>query len=290
MSNLIKNVYFTVDENDKRLIDSDINGKNVHPEIYQQNDDEAVKPFSFKQLEFEEDTYHTDDEQIPDEFNEGMNIISVDEVREEEKKKIAEEMSEEKDRILEDARNQAQEILDEANSSAEYIKNQAFEEGKNQGIEEGRNQGMLELDERRNELEQEYDSKFKELDHMAESLEPRYAEIVAGLVEKLTGVVCQDKKDIIIYLIDNALHANVMNGMEKTKNVTLHISKEDMGVVSAKRDELVNEVGSGIELDIIEDMSLGHNQCIIDLDSKIIDCSLDAQLDNLKEQLRVLAM
>ena len=58
----------------------------------------------------------------------------------------------------------------------------------------------------------------------------------------------------------------------------------------AKRDELQQQVGSDKELDIIEDASLVHNQCIIDLDSKIIDCSLDAQLDNLKEQLRMLAM
>ena len=49
-------------------------------------------------------------------------------------------------------------------------------------------------------------------------------------------------------------------------------------------------MGSDKELDIIEDASLMHNQCIIDLDSKIIDCSLDVQLDNLKEQLRMLAM
>lgn len=61
---------------------------------------------------------------------------------------------------------------------------------------------------------------------MAKSLEPKYADIVAGLVEKITGVVCRDKKDIIVYLIDNALHGN-LQGAEKTKNITLHISKAD---------------------------------------------------------------
>ena len=185
---------------------------------------------------------------------------------------------------------QAQLIVDEANNSAEEIKNQAFEEGKNQGLEEGRNQAFMQLEEQKNELEQEYKAKFKEVDQMAERLEPQYAELVVNLVEKLTGVVCADKKDVIIYLIDNALRTNVVNGIEKTKNITLHISKEDMGIVSAKRDELQQQVGSDKELDIIEDASLMHNQCIIDLDSKIIDCSLDVQLDNLKEQLRMLAM
>ena len=279
MSNLIKNVYFTVDESDKRVIDSDIHGKDVHPEIYEQQQDDEIKPFNFRQLSLDEET---DDENVNsqiDDFNEGMNIISVDEVREEEK-----------NRILSEAKEQAQLIVDEANNSAEEIKNQAFEEGKNQGLEEGRNQAFMQLEEQKNELEQEYKAKFKEVDQMAERLEPQYAELVVNLVEKLTGVVCADKKDVIIYLIDNALRTNVVNGIEKTKKITLHISKEDMGIVSAKRDELQQQVGSDKELDIIEDASLMHNQCIIDLDSKIIDCSLDAQLDNLKEQLRMLAM
>lgn len=290
MSNLIKNVYFTVDESDKRVIDSDIHGKDVHPEIYEQQQDDEIKPFNFRQLSLDEET---DDENVNsqiDDFNEGMNIISVDEVREEEKQKLSEELEEEKNRILSEAKEQAQLIVDEANNSAEEIKNQAFEEGKNQGLEEGRNQAFMQLEEQKNELEQEYEAKFKEVDQMAERLEPQYAELVVNLVEKLTGVVCADKKDVIIYLIDNALRTNVVNGIEKTKKITLHISKEDMGIVSAKRDELQQQVGSDKELDIIEDASLMHNQCIIDLDSKIIDCSLDAQLDNLKEQLRMLAM
>ena len=225
MSNLIKNVYFTVDESDKRVIDSDIHGKDVHPEIYEQQQDAEIKPFNFRQLSLDEET---DDENLNsqiDDFNEGMNIISVDEVREEEKQKLSEELEEEKNRILSEAKEQAQLIVDEANNSAEEIKNQAFEEGKNQGLEEGRNQAFMQLEEQKNELEQEYEAKFKEVDQMAERLEPQYAELVVNLVEKLTGVVCADKKDVIIYLIDNALRTNVVNGIEKTKNITLHISK-----------------------------------------------------------------
>lgn len=282
MSNLIKNVYFTVDESDKRIIDSDVVGKDAYPEIYRhQSLDDDVKAFEFKQLGIEEEAYEFQD----DDFSEGMNFISVDEVREEEKKKLSEELEQEHNEILEEARIKAQEIIDNASQSAEQIKNEAFEEGKNQGFEEGRRLGLAELEERRNELEMEYNEKSAELNKMADNLEPAYAEIVAGLVEKLTGVICSDKKDIIVYLIDKALH-----GIEKTKNITLHISKEDMVVVSAKKDEIAKGLSSETELDIIEDTSLLHNQCIIDLDSKIIDCSLDTQLDNLKEQLKMLAM
>ena len=101
--------------------------------------------------------------------------------------------------------------------------------------------------------------------------------------------VCRDKKDIIVYLIDNALHGN-LQGAEKMKNITLHISKADMGIVTAKKDDLVKGLNKDIEVDIIEDTSLEHNQCVIDFDTKVIDCSLDTQLKSLRDSLKMLAM
>lgn len=290
MSNLIKNVYFTVDEEDKRVINSDDYGKEVHPEIYHGKAVESeIKPFSFRQLGDETAASLENIDEQPEDFQEGMNVLSMEEVREEEKKIISEELNDEREKILQEARKEAEKIIDSANLSADDIKNQAFEEGKQSGLEEGRNQGLMEIEEQKEKLEEDYNLKIAEVDNMAKSLEPKYADIVAGLVEKITGVVCRDKKDIIVYLIDNALHGN-LQGAEKTKNITLHISKADMGIVSAKKDDLVKGLNKDIEVDIIEDTSLEHNQCVIDFDTKVIDCSLDTQLKSLRDSLKMLAM
>ena len=45
--------------------------------------------------------------------------------------------------------------------------------------------------------------------------------------------------------------------MEKTKNITLHISKADMGIVSAKKDDLVKGLNKDIEVDIIGAINAG---------------------------------
>ena len=290
MSNLNKNVYFTVDEEDKRVINSDDYGKEVHPEIYHGKEVESeIKPFSFRQLGDETAASLENMDEQPEDFQEGMNVLSMEEVREEEKKIISEELNDEREKILQEARKEAEKIIDSANLSADDIKNQAFEEGKQSGLEEGRNQGLMEIEEQKEKLEEDYNLKMAEVDNMAKSLEPKYADIVAGLVEKITGVVCRDKKDIIVYLIDNALHGN-LQGAEKTKNITLHISKADMGIVTAKKDDLVKGLNKDIEVDIIEDTSLEHNQCVIDFDTKVIDCSLDTQLKSLRDSLRMIAM
>ena len=263
MSNLIKYVYFNSNE-DKRVIDSDVHVEELVPELFTQP----------------EETENADDT-----FQSGLNVISMDDVMEEERQKLSEELILQQNEILDAAHAEADRIVEEANGVAESIKQQAYEEGVMQGIDEGRKQGMVEIEEQKRQLQEEFDYRIQQLEDAERNLEPKFAEIVAGLVEKITGVVCKDKKDVIIYLIDNALH-----GIERAKQITVRVNKNDMGVVTENRGKFLKAMKSDIEFEIVEDVSLEQNQCIIETENKIIDCSLDAQLDNLKEQLKMLSM
>ena len=106
-----------------------------------------------------------------------------------------------------------------------------------------------------------------------------------SLISKITGVLCEDRKDVIIFLIDNALH-----NVSKSKNITIRVSDGDFANVDSAKDKLKEKLSSDAELDIAEDSSLSENQCIIETDSGIIDCSLDVQLDNLKEKIRLISL
>ena len=117
------------------------------------------------------------------------------------------------------------------------------------------------------------------------TLESRFADILIGLITKITGVVCEDKKDVIIYLIDNALH-----NVSKSKEITIRVSKNDIMMVESEKDKFLSGLSDDVSFDIVEDDSLSDNQCIIETESGVIDCSLDAQLDNLKEQLRLITL
>lgn len=273
MSNLIKSVYFTnVNEGEKCVIDSDSRIEEYIPGIYTQSgiDDEN---FSFRQLsDIAEDADAG--------FTGGLNVISMDE----ERQKISEETSVMSMEVLNEARAQADEIIAEANRAAENIRNQAYDTGFAQGIEEGKRQGAVLLEEKRAALAQDYNRRLKLLEEQEKELEPHFASIIAGLVEKLTGVICENKKDVIVHLINKAL-----KNLEKTSRIVLRVSKEDIAVVSSKRGEIMKYIREGTEFEIVEDAGLMLNQCIIETDNRIIDCSLDAQLDNLREHIKMLA-
>ena len=265
----------------ERIIESDSRAEKRIPEIYaaQTKADDGFENFSFPRLTEGGEEY--DDS----EYTEGLNVINVNEVLDTERRKLSEEADRQGEEIISQARIQADEIVAEANSLAESIKKQAYEEGKTIGIEEGNIQAMRQLEEQKAALNAEYDEMLQELKEQEKALEPRFADIMAGLIKKITGVVCENKKEVIIHLIDNAL-----NNLERTKQITIRVSKEDIMTVSARRSDFVKYLKDDTEFDILEDTSLSKNQCIIETDSKIIDCSLDAQLENLCEQIKMLAV
>jgi flagellar assembly protein FliH len=271
LSNLIKSVYFQMDQDDTRVINSDDHVVQFTPELLQQveassvNDPEETEPVG--------------------EFQQGMNVLNMEDVREEERARVQEETSLEMESMLADARAQAEEILQNAREQADEIRQQAQEEGRNAGFEQGQAEALKHLQEEALRQQEQFEQQQQKLKEQEEALEPKYAELMGALIEKITGVLCEDKKDVIVYLIHQAL-----NQLEKTKSVTLRVSKPDMLTVSAQKEQLRSCVSGEVDFDITEDDSLQENQCIIETDQRIIDCSLDVQLQNLKDQIRMLTI
>lgn len=279
MSNLIKSAFFNIEQEDKKIIDSDSHVEEFIPNIFsaaiENNSDDESEDFS----------YQDGKENIEASYQDGMSVIRIDDVLEEEKQKLEEENRQKAAEIIEEANAKASEIINEANENSDRIKKEAYEEGVNQGLSDGRQQAQEEADMLRKEFESECDKRIAQITQYENSLESRFADILIGLITKITGVVCEDKKDVIIYLIDNALH-----NVSKSKEITIRVSKNDIMTVKSEKDKFLSELSDDVSFDIVEDDSLSENQCIIETESGVIDCSLDAQLDNLKEQLRLITL
>ena len=130
---------------------------------------------------------------------------------------------------------------------------------------------------------EEFQKNFYILEEQEKKLEPAFAELVVSLVRKITGISCENKKDIILYLIGNSLR-----NIEKTSLITIRVSKEDISRVAAKKSTLKAIAKDSAELEVVEDSSLEAMQCIIETDHSMIDCSLDAQLQNLEDHVKLL--
>ena len=277
MSNLIKSAYFKV-EAGSRTIDSDERVEEYIPNIY--NQEEEVKTFEFQALGT---TIANGEGMEGADFEQGLSVISMDDVVNEEREKLVDQINEEKEKILAEAREEADSILAQAKDQANAIEEMARSEGYNRGVEEGRADSAREMDELRQNLEAEYKERLTALEEQENNLEPAFADLIISLVGKITGVICENKKDVILYLIGSA-----MKNMERTSSIVLRVSKADIARVSSKKATLRMLAKEVQEFDIVEDSSFSENQCIIETDNKIIDCSLDAQLSNLEEHVKLL--
>ncbi len=277
MSNLIKSVYFNFNQDGKRVIDSDSQMEQMIPEVFRQEE--------VKQQEFTEFTEFGIDAEQEAGFQSGLQVLNMEDLRQEERAKVEEEASARIEELMAQAREEADAIRSQAQTEAEEIGRRAYEEGMNQGLQEGRLVAQEEQTKQQNEFQIMVQQRLKEIEEQELNLEPKFAEIMIALIEKITGVICKDKKDIVIYLIHQSL-----NQLERTKQVTLRVSKEDILLVSARKQELREAVADGVEFDIVEDDSLEHTQCIIETDNKIIDCSLNVQIKNLQDQIRMLTL
>ena len=114
-------------------------------------------------------------------------------------------------------------------------------------------------------------------------MEPDIVELIIGIVHNLTGVLLDERRDIILHIIRHS-----MLGIENSSSYIVRVSKEDFDFLNSRKQELLNEL-QGNKIEIVIDPLLTRSQCTIETDTRIIDCSLDVQLKNLTSDLRMLA-
>ncbi|CRZ34566.1 flagellar assembly protein FliH [Herbinix hemicellulosilytica] len=210
------------------------------------------------------------------EFEEGLQAVVVDQI------KTEEEIKKETEQILEDARIKAAEILEEAKQEAVRIKEEAFKQASKQGYDEGIKKAGKEAEKLRQELNEQKLRQEKEYQMLLSQIEGNVAELVASLVTKITGILTEDKTDIILYLVEKGLRA-----YDNLDSYNIRVSSEDYDLLLSKKDYL--EEITGCQIQISKDLHLMKNQCVIESENKVIDCSLDVQLNNLVNDLKLLS-
>lgn len=192
-----------------------------------------------------------------------------------------EQMKADAQTILVQAKQEADDILTDARAKASDIRDEARSEGYSEAISRAQEEidaRMAELDQLRAQLEADYEKQVKDL-------EPAFVEMAIELAGKLIGIHCDDKKEILTYLLEC--------GMNKVPRSNCYIirlpsmSEEDAEDIKNRLREQVQE---DADIEIVEDRFLSGTQCLIETDSRIFDCSLDSMQTSLFEAVRLLSI
>lgn len=190
--------------------------------------------------------------------------------------------------LRDDAREKANKIIEDAWQEAESIKENAYKEGYETGLEDGNMEAMKRADEYlvniKNEQEEAKSRMLAKNEAYLDDAEKKLINLTCDLIKKISGIVVDDYKPVMLNMINNAL-----NDVESTSKYTIKVCEESYTYVSDNSERIVGAANPNITIDVFADPKLERGQCIIETDNGIINLSMDIQIQNLITAFKMLS-
>ena len=188
--------------------------------------------------------------------------------------KLKEEAEAEAQKIIEDAKAKAESILADARAQAEAQKADALEQARRQGQQEAKA-----------EAERAEAQRAAEYQKRMDELEPQFVDTITGIYEHIFDVDLHSYREVLCYLI-----SATMRKTEDNRSFLVHVSKEDYPYVSMQKKQIMaGATAPNSTVEIVEDMTQGKGECMIETESGIFDCGLGTQLSELRQKLKLLS-
>lgn len=285
MSNLLKGFTVPVRNDDKRVIDCNA----------------MISEMLVKMRNTVENDEFTDAG-----FNPGLNPLGVSEVlgndehilgneQAADTENIEQDRAHKKEMLIAEAEEQAAAIIDKANedarvviaqaqAEADGIRNKAREQGFTEGAAKASEEAQAELLRKEQELELLKEELISEYRQKEAELEPALVDTILKIFADITRSIAMDKRDMILTLVNN-----VMVGGEASRNFVIRVCNEDAIFLKENKEKIIGAVRKDIHIEIVTDLSMKRNECLIDTDTGVYDCSLDIQLENLINDIKILS-
>ena len=192
--------------------------------------------------------------------------------------------------IKSDYENRKRTLETEANSNAQRIADEARDKAKREGFTQGYNEGMTQA---RNEVEQEYLTKFSGLagviENLGKNLEANFAELVKLNQPRLIRVWTEMLKRMLhrqVELnpdtIDTVL--NELLSMLSDKNqVLIYVSPEDLKQLEGNIDTKFQEALRGVKrLELKSDPNVEKGSCIVETGLGVYDARWKTQMSQVE--------
>lgn len=196
---------------------------------------------------------------------------------------------EEAESILAEAKAEAMRVREEAKKQAEVEKNRILADAKQHGYSEGIAQARAEAKKETDAAKKEYQKKERQLEdfyqQQVDELEPQLVGAITDIYQHIFHVELESYREILAHLISDTLRK-----IDGAHDFMIHVSKEDYPHVSMQKKQiLAGAVSANCNVEIVEDMTLAKNECLIETENGIFDCGLGTQLAELKQKLMLLS-
>lgn len=216
----------------------------------------------------------------------GSNVIKAN--ANADREQILSDAQQEAEELLAQARAraeaEAEQIVADAKAEAEAARESITVQARQQGYQEGMHKAEMELARKEQALAERLHAMEAEYEGFVDELEPRFVDAITGVYEHLFQVELSSYRGILMNLI--AATVRQVEG----RDFLVHVSAEDYPYVSMEKKTLTEALTSpNATLELVEDITLKHNECMIETEGGIYDCGLGTQLSELAQKLKLLS-
>lgn len=288
-SNLLKRGYTNVNQDEKRVIDTNelVERRIRELSVQMQRPEHAgfVSGLEAPAVDVEALLADTDEA-----VAQGNVIKAKDESEKilqakEEASRLLAEARKDADVLMEQAKQHVAQLEQDARIRIEQERMQLLEQARQQGMQEGMEQAAREAESARREMEASKKQMEEEYDRLVEELEPKFVDTITGIYEHIFHVELSSYREVLSYLISNTIRK-----IEGNRVFLIHVSKEDYPYISMQKKQIAaSATAPNSSVEVVEDMTLSKNECLIETDGGIFDCGLGTQLTELCQKLKLLS-
>lgn len=186
-----------------------------------------------------------------------------------------------------EARENANSLIEQAKAEAEQIKEEAYNEGYEKGLSDGAMEAAKRGDAYIENLQKEHELFLEQINEetknkVAES-EKELVDFTCKVIEKFTGILVDDYKSVLLYMMNNAI-----SDEEASTKFVIKVSEENYDYVYENKKRITGATNPNIDIEIFGDAKLENRQCIIETDNGIIDLSMNIQIENLITAIKLI--
>ena len=189
----------------------------------------------------------------------------------------------EADAILAAAREEAVQITESAKKEAGML----CEQKKQEGYTAGMMKAQLELNTKTVQLEADYAAKAQvlqqEYEKQLDTMETDIVDAVIRVFNKVFHIQFENKRQILLHLIKDTLL-----GIDAGKEFHIRVAEINYKYIESHVADIKEKIGNDVTIDVINDMTLTDEACIIETETGVFDCGVDMVLANLEKDIRSL--
>jgi flagellar assembly protein FliH len=189
----------------------------------------------------------------------------------------------EAEHIIAQAQAEAIQINRDAKKQADMLYERTKLEAYRDGVSKLQDEILAKTDELNTRYKEKEEALWAEYEEKLDELETNMVDVMIQVFNKVFHIQFDNKRQILLQLIKDTLL-----GVDAGKEFVIRVSEANYKYVESHVADIKEKIGNDVTIDVVNDMTIDEEACIIETATGVYDCGIDMVMTNLEKDIRSL--